>query len=162
MSGYVYTDFDFLETQMLQLARELCPSETRKFLNREATKGRKILKQNTKAAIGSRVNPTNYRKLGAKGTGNLLRGSKKGRVFKYRGDPDAMQVRVKNAAPHAHLFEYGHEVYIAGHPKGRKAREAGYVSHGHDVLGRTAKQMQTEFNRDASAFVDDLLRRGFR
>ena len=58
-------------------------------------------------------------------------------------------VRVQSAAPHAHLIEYGHNVYTTG---GRKTGAEGY-----HMLEKAINESASRFSRDAQQMLDKLI-----
>ena len=136
-SGFDLRELDALNAQFLDLAQKQYPKEAKKFLRDEANVARKKLRANTKAAT-------------KKKTGNLLRGSDRGPVKKYQGD---FQIRVYNNAPHAHLIEHGHVLWVNG-------KETEKFVPGKHVAAKTVTEMKETFPADADRFVDELLDKG--
>lgn len=139
----------FNTKELEQLGRDLAevsdryPDKAKKFLQKEGTKQRKLLKAETTSVTTKR-------------SGNLLKGIKKGSVHEFRGD---WQVRVSNKAPHAHLIEHGHIQWapVGGWKSGYRRKTEQYVPGRHPAAHATNK-MKDEMYRDAQPFVDELLR----
>lgn len=85
----------------------------------------------------NKLNKSTYKSKGiGEVTGNLLRGFKRGKIYKYDG---AWSVRALNSSPHAHLLDRGwihkasngNEKFIPGFnfmEEARQAFESGYYS----------------------------------
>ena len=126
-----------LAKDMLLTAEKKYPAEAKDFLKKQANKGRRLLKAKTKAVT-------------KKKTGNLIKGIRRTGVRKYR---DNFQIRVYNNAPHAHLIEHGHVLWV----NGEKTEK--FVP-GRHPAAETTKQLKREFPREAEKFIDDLLSKG--
>lgn len=136
---FEYSELTEFNKNMLDFVSKEYPKEAKKFIARAGNK----LSKNIKSA---------YRKGTKKKTGNLLRGVARGRPYIFEGND--FQVRVYNKAPHAHLIEHGHKVFIRG-------KETRHRAKGRHIVGATAMAFQNEFAQLADKFVDDLLARGF-
>lgn len=138
-------DFDLSELdefteQLLALADEKMPKESRRFLQREGTKLR-------------RVTAAKARQLVKKQTGNYLKGIKRGKVYKYEGDTTS--IRVYGSSPHSHLIEYGHRQVT------KDGKEVGFVK-GQHVFEKARKEFQPTFISDVNDFIDELLDKGLK
>ena len=134
-----YSEVSEFNKEMLELIQTKYPKEAKKFI----TKAGNAFRTEMKAG---------YRKHTIKRTGNLLRGVNRGRAYIYNGED--YQVRVYNKAPHAHLIEHGHKLYIKGKPTDK------YVK-GKHIVGNTILDFNSKFVALADKFIDDLLDRGF-
>lgn len=94
-----------------------------------------------------------YKSSVRKKTGNLLRGLRKGRAYKWKGEE--YQIRVKNKAPHAHLIEYGHRAVT------RTGRDTGIYVKGRHPMGKASIDFSRKFPEVVSRFIDDFINRGF-
>ena len=123
------TDF---QKKLLAEVKDRFPSETKKFLQEEAKKLKKIVTANSKTLV-------------KKKTGNYLKGIKTGKVYKRGGllSSDTC-IRVYNDAPHAHLIETGHKMENGGRVQGRY------------VLEKSQNRFNSEFTKDCSAFLEDF------
>lgn len=130
---------EFLD-EMLQLAEEKMPQESKKFLRAEGNKLRKGTLKEAKLSV-------------KKDSGNYFKGIKRGKVYKYKGDE--MAIRVYGASPHSHLIENGHRLVS------KDGKELGFVK-GYRVFERAAKKFEDEFFDDCEDFIDDLLGKGLR
>ncbi len=131
-------ELDELVKNMFRTAQNVYPDEAKSFLKKEGNKGRRLLRAKTKAVT-------------KKKTGNLLKGIRRTGVQKHDGD---FQIRVYNKAPHAHLIEHGHVLWVNG------TKTEKFVPGKHPAAD-TTKQLKREFPRDAEAFVDEMLSKGF-
>lgn len=131
-------ELDDLVKNMFRTAQDVYPDEAKSFLKKEGNKGRRMLRAKTKAVT-------------KKKTGNLLKGIRRTGVQKYNGD---FQIRVYNKAPHAHLIEHGHVLWVNG------TKTEKFVPGKHPAAD-TTKQLKREFPRDVETFVDDMLSKGF-
>ena len=136
-AGFDLSELDALNNQLLNLAQTQYPKEAKKFLRDEANVARKKLRANTKAAT-------------KKKTGNLLKGIDRGPVKKHNGN---FQIRVYNKAPHAHLIEHGHVLWVNG-------KQTEKFVPGRHVAAKTVLEMKETFPADADRFVDELLEKG--
>lgn len=135
--GFNTRELDELAKRMFQTAERDYPTEAKGFMRREGNKGRRELRAKTKAVT-------------KKKTGNLLKGIRRTGVQKYDGD---FQIRVYNKAPHAHLIEHGHILWVNGHNTGRMVP-------GKHPAATTVRLLKNEFPQDVEDFVDELLSRG--
>ena len=131
-------ELDDLVKNMFRTAEQVYPDEAKTFLKKEGNKGRRLLRAKTKAVT-------------KKKTGNLLKGIRRTGVQKHNGD---FQIRVYNKAPHAHLIEHGHVLWVNG------TRTEKFVPGKHPAAD-TTKQLKREFPRDVEGFVDEMLSKGF-
>ena len=136
-AGFDLSELDALNNQLLNLAQTQYPKEAKKFLRDEANVARQKLRANTKAAT-------------KKKTGNLLKGIDRGPVKKHNGN---FQIRVYNKAPHAHLIEHGHVLWVNG-------KETEKFVPGRHVAAKTVLEMKETFPADADRFVDELMDKG--
>jgi hypothetical protein len=118
------------------------PRETRKFVNGEGTKLRRITVKNARAKV-------------KKKTGNYFKSIKKGKPYIYRGN-GGYSVRVYNSpkiAPHSHLIEDGHRVID------KDGNEVKYVP-GLKVVDSSRREFENQFYQDIENFIDDMLGKG--
>lgn len=131
-------ELDELVKNMFRTAQDVYPDEAKAFLKKEGNKGRRLLRAKTKAVT-------------KKKTGNLLKDIRRTGVQKHDGD---FQIRVYNKAPHAHLIEHGHVLWVNG------TKTEKFVPGKHPAAD-TTKQLKREFPRDVEGFVDEMLSKGF-
>lgn len=139
-SGFSLDGFSDFKKNLLQLAREKMPKETKKFIKAEAVKLNKKVKVVAKTAVG-------------KDTGNYEKGFKAGKVYFYNG---ALSCRVYNSAPHAHFVEIGHK--MIGHESNKK--DVGKYVPGKYILKKTSDGFQRDFEADTEKFLDEMLDKG--
>lgn len=121
--------------EMVEIASKEYPKQVKKMLQKSGNKLRKIVVAKAKSKV-------------KKKTGNYLKGFKRGKVYKYAGDEDA--VRVYNSAPHAHLIEYGHRKITK-----KIKKEIGFVK-GYHVLDGIKEEFDEEFQKDIEEMLDNL------
>jgi len=131
-------ELDELAKRMFRIAEKDYPAEAKDFMKREGNKGRRELRAKTKAVT-------------KKKTGNLLKGIRRTGVQKHDED---FQIRVYNEAPHAHLIEHGHVLWVNG------TKTEKFVPGKHPAAD-TTKQLKREFPQDVENFVDEMLSKGF-
>lgn len=134
------TELDRYAREILKIAQNDMPRETKKFIR---TEGRKLRTATRKKA----------RKRVKKKTGNYLKGIKSGKAYIYRGN-GGLSIRVYAGKPayHGHLIEYGH---IIKNKKG--GPELGFVR-GFNVFDEAGKEFQSEFFSDTEKFIDEIAR----
>lgn len=138
-------DFDISEldefvVELLELAEEKMPNETKKFLQREGNKLRRMTLKKAKSLV-------------KKDSGNYFKGIKRGKVYKFEGDQSS--IRVYGSSPHSHLLEYGHEQVT------HDGKTVGFVR-GYRTFEKAAKEFEEEFIRDTEDFIDELLDKGLK
>lgn len=126
-----------LARDMFRTAEKTYPTEAKNFLKQQGNKGRRLLRAKTKAVT-------------KKKTGNLLKGIRRTGVQKYKDD---FQIRVYNNAPHAHLIEHGHVLWV----NGEKTEK--FVPGKHPAA-ETTQQLKREFPREVEGFIDEVLSKG--
>lgn len=138
MSGWDFSELTDLEEEILDLAQEFKNGrEAKKFLRKSGTK----LKNRTLKLAKLRVK---------KKTGNLFKGIKRGKPYKYYVD-GSWAVRVYGASPHTHLLNNGHRV-VAPYTKEEKGFAKGY-----HFFEDAAKDYEKKFYEDVQGFIDELL-----
>ena len=140
-------EFDFHELtefqeDVLKSANNNFPKEARNFMQRAGNALAKAVRAGYKAKTGKK-------------TGNLRRGVKRGRAYKW--NRNEWQVRVYNKAPHAHLLEYGHRFRTI---KRRGWKYTGQYVKGRHVVGAAANAFPGTFNKMCEDFVDEFLEKG--
>lgn len=133
MNGFDYTELDELNRDILKLANETMPQESKSFMRKE---GSKVAKQ-TKSGLR-----TGYKVR----TGNLVKMVKRGKSYFYPID-SAYQIRV-HMAPHENVVDYEHRT------------KKGKVVKGKRIKDRTEAFFSEEFEKDVLDFIDDVLDKG--
>lgn len=136
-------EFDFkeltdFEEELLNLAQEFkSGKEAKKFLRRTGNKLQRRTLKHAKSSVNKK-------------TGNLYKGIKRGKVYKY-GPTGAFAVRVYAGKPayHAHLVDKGHRIVVDG-------KEVGFVK-GKHFFEAGAKEYEPQYYEDVEKFLDDML-----
>jgi len=137
-AGFDLSELEDVNREIIDLVDRKYPKAAKSLMNKQANSFRRKLR----AA---------YRKETKKHTGNLLKGVSKSKVYVYH---DEHQVRVRNKAPHAHLIEHGHAVWVNGQ-KTEKWVE------GRHVAAHAMEDYQSVFEEEVNKFVDEILQEGF-
>ena len=138
MSGWDFSELDDFDKELLSLAQDFERGKhAKRFLRKSGTK----LKKKTLKLAKLRVK---------KKTGNLFKGIKRGKPYKYYVD-GRMAVRVYGASPHTHLLNNGHRV-VAPYTK----EEKGFAK-GHHFFEDAADDYEEEYYDDVQDFIDELL-----
>lgn len=143
MSGFNTSGLSDFTKDLLDLAQNQFPKETKKFLREEGTK----LNRKTKALAKQRVK---------KKSGNYIKGFKRGKPYKHN-PTESYAVRVYNYQPHAHLIEDGH--VMLDHKKQTVKNGEKFVK-GKKVLTDASNSFEGQFENDVEKFVDDMLEKG--
>lgn len=126
----------------LELIEEERPKKAKSFLKKEGTQLKWKIKREANKKLKTK-------------TGNYLDGIKRGDPYKYQGRD--LSIRAYNAAPHAHLIEYGHAI-----TKEKGGKVLGFVK-GKYVIEGALKDYQRLYYRHVDKFVDEVFNdRGFR
>lgn len=139
-------DSDFDDRELLRLAEDLeemsrvLPRETKKFLNKEGTKLKGMVKKLAKTRIS--VN-----------RGNYMKHLKRGKPYQYKGVD--WSIRVYNASNHAHLLEDGHDIVAKGSERG-KGRKVGFKS-GYHIHADAERRFLQTYADDCADFLDEVL-----
>lgn len=157
--GFDVHELDKLTEDLFRIVQKEYPNAARAMMRKQGKEGREKLRENTKAVTTTQ-------------TGELAKGVRAGKVYKYEGD---FQIRVKNTLPHAHLIEYGHS-----NVKKRKGKSdipvGSFVRMTPPNVGpffiegkkevfvpgkyparKTAEEMSKTFPKAVEKFVDDLI-----
>lgn len=139
------SEWNKFNQNMLELAQETMPRETKKFMRREggrlATTTRKIARA------------TVHRK-----TGNYFKSIRSSKAWENkRGGYGvyAYSTRNNNLGNHAHLLEYGHRVIIRKTNTGKRAKD-------YRIFEKAGKSFEGKFMSDAAEYIDKLLESNFR
>ena len=154
MSGFDVDGLDEFAKELLLLGQEKMPRQTKNFMQRAGNQLKKIATAEYKNDLGkeSTHGKARYVKHGDKKRRvDLIGGLSRGSAYVYNGNE--YQVRVKNKAPHAHLFEHGHAMTVDGQRKEK------YVK-GRGTMGRSARKFSSQYPDMADKFIDELLENG--
>lgn len=139
MANFDFSELTDFGEDLLSLAKELDNGKhAKKFLRSSGTK----LKNRTVKVAKQRVN---------KKTGNLFKGIKRGKPYKYYAD-GSMAVRVYAGKPanHAHLLNNGYRIVD------KNGKEHGFAP-GHHFFEGGADMYEEQYYKDTEDFIDDLL-----
>lgn len=135
--GFDISELTNFENDLIKLANDTMPKESKKFLRDEGTKLKKVTLSNAKAKV-------------KKKTGNYFKGIKRGKVYNYDG---ALSIRVYDGSPHAHLIEKGHRQVT------KNGKEIGWVD-GMHIFEESQKEFQNTYYSDSEQFIDNVLDKG--
>lgn len=127
------------EQELIKLANDTMPKESKKFLRTEGSK----LRKNTLAKAKEKVK---------KDTGNYFKSIKRGKVYDYDG---SLAIRCYSSAPHAHLIEKGHRIVD------KKGNEHGFED-GKYVFEEAEQEFQSTYYSDCEEFIDEVLDKGLK
>lgn len=130
------SQLDAFSQQLMHLANVRLPVESKKFLRKECSK---------LVPVARRVARSEIKKI----SGNYLAGFKAGKPYMFNG---ALSCRTFNAAPHAHLIEYGHRNVVNG-------RERGFTP-GKKILEKAAERNKNKFYENCENFISEVLGNG--
>ena len=133
------TELTNFEKNLVKLAHETMPKETKKFLREAGTKLRKKTLSKAKQKV-------------KKDTGYYFKSIKRGKVYIYKVN-GALSIRVYSSAPHAHLIEDGHRQVT------KDGREVGFVQ-GKHIFEDSEKQFAGEYYNDIQKLIDNVLDKG--
>ena len=136
MANIDTSQLDGFARELLNMANDKLPKESKKFLRKEGTKLKKKTLSKAKA-------------LTNKKTGNYYKGIKRGKVYHYR-DKKNNSIRVYGGSPHAHLIEYGHRQVS------KNGKETGFVE-GKHVFEKAKNEFQSEYNKDCEQFLNEVV-----
>lgn len=139
MEGFDLHELDDFGKSLLRMAEKTLPRESKKFVNKEGTKLRRVTLKTAKGLV-------------KKDTGGYFKGIKKGKVYKWSGN-GALSVRVYGASPNSHLIEYGHRQVT------HNGVEVGFVP-GKRVFEAARNAFDNTYTGDCDQFIDELLDRG--
>ena len=137
--GFDFKELEQYEKKLLDTAVNKMPRESRKFINGEGTKLRRLTVANAKSKV-------------KKKTGNYHKSIKKGKAYIYQGN-GAFSIRVYSRSKHAHLIEDGHRIVTPG------GKEKGFAL-GLKVFERSRRDFESQFYEDIENFIDDVLGKG--
>lgn len=135
--GFDTSMIDDFVKDMMSLANDKMPKESKKFIKKEANKL-------------NRKNKSVYRSKGiGEVTGNLIKGFKSGKVYKFNGSWSA---RALNNSPHAHLINDG---WMHKASNGNENFIPGF-----HFLEEAAKAFESGYYKDCEEFVTDVINKG--
>lgn len=136
-------EWERLNRNILELAQETMPKETKKFMRREggrlATATRKLARATFK-----------------KKTGNYFKSIKSSRAWRNsRGGYGVYALASRNIAPHAHLLEYGHKLVAWGRQTNRRTTNF-------RTFEKASKSFERTFISDTEVFIEKVVESGFK
>lgn len=138
------SEWDKLNRDILNLAEETMPRETKKFMRREggrlATTTRKLARATVHKKTGNYFKSIKSSKAWKNGSGGYG-------VYAYA-------TRKGSIGNHAHLLEYGHRVVIRRTYTGKRARAF-------RIFHNAAGDFEGRFYSDAEVFVQNVVESGF-
>jgi hypothetical protein len=138
--GFDTRELDKFTQKMVNLANDTMPKESKKFMKKEGNKLNKLNKATFKSkGIGYH-------------TGNLLKGFKSGKVYKYDG---SWSVRAYNSSPHAHLLEDG----WMWTPNKKQSGTEKFIP-GFNFIEDAKKKFESGYYQDVQDFIDEVLGKG--
>lgn len=141
--GFDLSELEQFEKDLLSLATEKVPKESKKFLKKEATKLTK-------------VNKNTYKSKGIGETGitekEILSKFKAGKVYKYEGD---LSCRAYNSHPLSHLLNDG---FIHKGGKDKKGKETWIP--GYKFMEDASNSFEKQYFEDTEEFIDELIEKG--
>ena len=135
MNGFDFSELEELQKDVLNLAKEQFPKETKKFVIAEAKKGKELAKSIAQREIKTK-------------SGNYLKSFKTGKSkLHYK-----FSYKFYNDAPHGHLIEDGHNQY-----GGKNNKEVIGFIEGKKIFTKAQVQMESEFANDVENFIAGLM-----
>ena len=146
--GFDFSELTKFEKKLVEKANNTMPKQSRKFIKKQANKLNKKNKQVYKSkGIGEE-------------TGNLIKGFKSGKAYKYKGTWSA---RALNSSPHAHLLNDGY--MWSPHKKvakGQKIKQTGEEKFipGFHFMEEAAKGFESGYYKDVEEFLKEVFIKG--
>lgn len=147
-NGFDTKELTNYEKQLVNLAKNKMPNESKKFMKQQ---GNKLTKKNKKAYQSKGIDEK---------TGNLKKGFKTGKVYKFNG---SLSIRSFNSSPHAHLLDKGfvwkpHKRVAKGQKKIQTGDEK-FIP-GFNFMDEARRAFESGYYEDAQEFIDDMLDKG--
>jgi len=138
--GFDIRELTKFEKKLTTIANDTMPKESRKFMKKSSIKLNK-------------ANKVAYKSKGIdEKTGNLLKGFKSGKAYKYNG---VWSSRAFNSSPHAHLLDQG---YMWKPHKGENGTER-FIP-GFHFMEQGAKSFQSGYYDDTEDFLHQIFLKG--
>lgn len=156
MSGFDFSQLSDFAKDTINIAQNVYPRESKKFLKKQAEKVAEKLQAN--------ISTTTKKK-----TGRLSRAAAPGKPYIFKGgDEMALSIRgylknrpktePENSAPHAHLLDFGHNIIPRG-KKGKSNTSGGPILgkvKGREFIKKTQNEFESEFLSECEAFASDI------
>ncbi|APH15045.1 bacteriophage HK97-gp10, tail-component family protein [Clostridium sporogenes] len=133
-NGFDTTQLDKFGKDLLNTAKKDFPKKSKAFLRKEA---RKLNKKNKATFVSKGIGEE---------TGNLKKGFKAGKLYKYKGKE--LAIRAYNSSPHAHLLNDGWM------HKARNGDEK-FIP-GFHFIEESAQSFNSEYYTDIDEFLDEV------
>lgn len=133
-------ELDDFAKDLLDLAQDKLPKESKKYLKKEANKLKTKMKKKAKE-VG----------IPDKGNTNFYNKFKAGKVYNYQGE---MSVRAYNSSPVAHLLENGHK--MIGHKPDKK--DTGKFVKGYAYTEKAYQDFKNPYYSDTEDWIDKMLK----
>lgn len=128
---------DFIDS--MELIEKNYPTEIKKFMQSEGNKLKNRTLKTAKSSVGKK-------------TGNYLKGIKRGKYYKYKGNgAGSIRVYAGRPANHGHLIELGHK--MVGHEPNKKS--VGNVK-GYHIFSVSADMFESTYESDCEKFADEI------
>jgi len=138
--GFDISELTKFEKKLTARANDTMPKESRKFIKKESNKLNK-------------ANKDAYKSKGIdEKTGNLIKGFKSGKAYKYNG---VWSSRAYNNSPHAHLLDQG---YMWKPHKGAKGNEK-FIP-GFHFMEQAAKLFESGYYTDVEDWLQQVFLKG--
>ncbi|MBZ9633188.1 HK97 gp10 family phage protein [Clostridium sp. FP1] len=138
--GFDTHELDDFEKDLLRLANDNLPKESKKFLKKSATKLSKVQKKDiTSLNIGQQGFVMK----------DIIARSKSGKVYKYNGN---LSCRAYNGHPLAHLIDQGYILKGGRHHDGVESFIKGYK-----FIDKAQREFEPTHYDDIQKFIDDML-----
>jgi hypothetical protein len=138
------SEWDRFNQNMLELAQETMPKETKKFMRREGGRLATVTRKLARSTVHKK-------------TGNYFKSIRSSKAWENkRGGYGvyAYSSRKDNRGNHAHLLEYGHRVVIRRTNTGKRAKD-------YRIFEKAGKSFEGKFVNDATEYIDKLLESNF-
>ncbi|EHI98041.1 hypothetical protein CDLVIII_1342 [Clostridium sp. DL-VIII] len=146
--GFDFSELTKFEKKLVEKANDTMPKESKKFIKKE----------------GNKLNKKNKAVFKSKGieekTGNLIRGFKAGKAYKYRG---VWSVRALNSSPHVHLINDGYmwtpHKKVARGQSHKQTGEEKFIP-GFHFMEEAAKAFESGYYSDVEEFLQEVFIKG--
>lgn len=137
-------EWDKLNRDILELAQETMPKETKKYMRREGGRLATATRKLAKSAVNKKTG--NYF--------NSIRGSKAWQNSRGGYGVYAYATRKNNLGNHSHLLEYGHEIVVKGTRTGKSTKDF-------RIFQRAKEAFENRFYKDTEVFIENVVESGF-
>lgn len=135
--GFDFSELTKFEKKLVTMANDTMPKQSRKFMRKQSVK---LNKKNKKVFKSKKI---------GKKTGNLLKGFKSGKAYKYKG---VWSSRAYNSSPHAHLLNDGY----MWTPNKKQTGEEKFIP-GFHFMEEAANGFEKEYYGDIEDFLKNTI-----